>query len=135
MIECLPEDSWKTRAREIGQDKHPRLAEGALEQLLNYAWPGNVRELRNVIERALILSRGTPLTFPELLSSPLSGREQQLATGPILSLNEAQAGFIRRALQACNGKIRGPGGAAELLGLHPSTLRNKMIRLGIDERH
>jgi transcriptional regulator with GAF, ATPase, and Fis domain len=118
-----------TRARELNIGKHPQLGEGALDQLLNYAWPGNIRELRNVIERALILSRGAPLTFPELHRTLAEELKQDDSAD--MTLEAAQARHIRKTLAFTEGKIKGPGGAAELLGLHPSTLRNKMNRLGI----
>ncbi len=121
----------ETRARELNIGKHPQLGEGAIDQLLNYPWPGNVRELRNVIERALILSRGAPLTFPELHREPLTDEAEQQEDSAVSTLDEAQASHIRKTLALTKGKIKGPGGAAELLGLHPSTLRNKMLRLGI----
>ncbi len=119
----------ESRAREMNLAKHPRLAENALEQLLAYPWPGNVRELRNVIERALILYQDEPLQFLDLATHSLVGEpggEPRLGT-----LREAERTAIMRAIEAASGKIKGRGGAAELLGLNPSTLRNKMLRLGI----
>jgi transcriptional regulator with GAF, ATPase, and Fis domain len=98
-----------------------------LEKLQRYSWPGNVRELRNVVERAMILSTG-PVLRIELPSSP------QADGGESMSLDEAQRHHIERALVRAGGKIAGAGGAAELLGLKPSTLRSRMQRLGLDPR-
>ena len=130
-IPLLASYFMETRAREMNMAKHPRLEEGALDQLLSYRWPGNVRELRNVIERALILSRGAPLSFPDLQGNAGLASHAPTHDGRVEPLAEAQARHIRRAIEQAKGRVKGPGGAAELLGLHPSTLRNKMIRLGI----
>ena len=105
----------------------------AMDQLRAYNWPGNVRELQNVIERALIVSRGEPLSF-----SNLTGPRHKVPAGNGLmdpggfpTMDELIINHIRKSLVIANGKINGPGGAAELLGLNPSTLRGKMRKLGI----
>ena len=102
---------------------------------MEYHWPGNVRELQNVVERALILNPDGPLTF-EHLNLP---QQQKISDLPELTiepdnLDEVISRHIRRALSKVKGKIHGPGGAAELLGINPSTLRNRMDKLGIDYR-
>jgi DNA-binding NtrC family response regulator len=92
-----------------------------------------VRELENVIERELILSRGTVLEFQELGGSgsePAPLADHRPKEGP-LQLDEVVSSHIRRVLQVANGKVHGKGGAAELLGVNPSTLRNRMNQLGI----
>jgi DNA-binding NtrC family response regulator len=111
------------------------LAPGALERLKAYDWPGNVRELENLIERALIQGRGGILSF-EMLSVPQvpASREMAYGTGrnpTVLSLDEINDRHIRQALETAGGKINGPGGAAQILGLHPNTLRSRMNKLGI----
>jgi DNA-binding NtrC family response regulator len=98
-----------------------------------YHWPGNVRELDNVVERAVILSRGKPLEFSGLVtpsSKPLAVMNIQEDTQG-MDLNEVNAGHIRRALDMAGGKVNGPGGAAQRLGINPSTLRHRMRKLGI----
>jgi DNA-binding NtrC family response regulator len=100
-----------------------------------YDWPGNVRELENMIERALIQSRGGMLSF-ETLSAPQvpMGREVTRDVGrnrTVLSLDEINAQHIRQALETAGGRINGPGGAAQILGLNPNTLRSRMNKLGI----
>ncbi len=111
----------------------PALAPQAIDRLMAYDWPGNIRELENLLERALILSRGGPLTFDSLLgSAPVESRGQSsLITDFPTPLDEAMSYHIRRVLQRTGGRIHGPGGAAELLCINPSTLRSKMNKLGI----
>ena len=100
--------------------------------MMNYQWPGNVRELQNVIERALILNPQGPLTFENLGTHTLYPTKIPDAS-PVESYNldEAMARHIGGVLKITSGKIRGPEGAAELLGINPSTLRNRMKKLGI----
>ena len=98
-----------------------------MERLQRHSWPGNVRELRNVIERALILSPGPTLRV-DLPSS------SSLEDDVLLSMDEVQRRHIIKALEAAGGRIRGSGGAAELLGVKPTTLRSRMQRLGLDPR-
>jgi DNA-binding NtrC family response regulator len=92
-----------------------------------------VRELENVIERVLILSKGNPLTFDDLFGGKADDRPS-VPAGPQdqpLKLDEFISRHIRRVLEMTNGKVHGKGGAAELLGINPSTLRNRMNQLGI----
>jgi len=98
-----------------------------LERLQNHEWTGNVRELRNVVERAMIMCSG-PVLKIEVSGGVTSGN------GPVLSLDEAQRRQIMMALEMAGGKISGTGGAAELLGLKPTTLRSKMDRLDLDPK-
>ena len=100
--------------------------------MMNYQWPGNVRELQNVVERALILNPRGPLTFEHL-----SGPQQQAAApaetpaADTYNLDQVTARHIRRVLDIANGRINGTQGAAALLGVNPSTLRNRMKKLAI----
>ncbi|MBW1813534.1 MAG: sigma-54-dependent Fis family transcriptional regulator, partial [Deltaproteobacteria bacterium] len=93
----------------------------------------NVREFENVIERALILNPTGPLTFEHLHLGPSVMPKTQHGTidGPD-NLDEVLSCHIRRILTKTNGKISGKDGAAALMGLNPSTLRNRMKKLGID---
>ncbi len=94
-----------------------------------YEWPGNVRELQNVIERALILSRGSVLRIDEVLGAGETAGEE---TGPPSeSLEDVERTHIARVLDRCGWTIEGQGQAAERLGLNPSTLRNRLRKLGI----
>ena len=96
----------------------------AVEALKMHDWPGNVRELRNVIERAMIRSAGATLEV-ELPGSP------PLREAPATSLDEAQRRHIAKVMEAAGGRVSGPGGAAELLGLKRTTLNSLMKRLGL----
>jgi len=135
-IPALLQHFIEHKAAELKLGETPRLAPGALEQLMAYSWPGNVRELENLIERAMILHRAEPLRFDDL-GTP--GRAETAPAAPpsdddVLDLDAVTARHIRRVLGLTGGKIHGPGGAGELLGLNPNTLRSKMRRLGIPFR-
>ena len=111
----------------------PVLANEAMDQLLAYDWPGNVRELQNVIERALILCNGAPLKFPNLAihNSYQTIEEISHELKPFPTMEEMMITHIQHSLELSKGKIEGPGGAAKLLGMNPSTLRARMRKLGI----
>jgi formate hydrogenlyase transcriptional activator len=93
----------------------------------NYAWPGNVRELRNVIERNLILHSG-PIFRAELPNA------QQHTQTSLRRLDEVDTEYLRKVLQSTRWRVRGRGGAAEVLGLKPTTLEARMKKLGIRRR-
>lgn len=95
-----------------------------MERLQQYAWPGNIRELSNIIERAMILATDDTLRL-ELPSLP------QHALAPGMTLKESERALIARALEQSQGRIRGAGGAAEILGLKPTTLEARMAKLGL----
>ena len=121
------------KSKELRLPTTPPLAHGVIDRLMNYPWPGNVRELENLVERALILSKGDPLTFEDLFGGKPGDRTSTLAKlqeAP-LRLDELVSGHIRRILEMTKGKVHGKGGAAELLGINASTLRNRMNQLGI----
>jgi len=121
----------KTAELKIGDT--PQLAPGAINELLGYHWPGNVRELENLLERAMILHRGEPLRFDTLGTSlpRIAVGGQTEADDESLELNLVIERHIRRVLGITGGKIHGPGGAGELLGVNPHTLRHRMKKLGI----
>lgn len=98
-----------------------------MQTLLDYPWPGNVRELENIIERAMISSSQQYLVIPDLITGHLSVDYRNHN----LSLKENERRHIIWVLQKTKWKIRGPGGAAELLDIHPSTLAFRMKKLGI----
>jgi transcriptional regulator with GAF, ATPase, and Fis domain len=115
----------------------PPLSEANVSELCRYAWPGNIRELQNVIERAVILSQGKALHFD--LRDPAGAGVAGLSVGfpaPLTrkQLLELERRSIEEALRKSGGKIYGPGGAAELLGMRPTTLSSKMAALGIKRR-
>ena len=121
------------KARELKLPAIPSLATGAIDLLMEYHWPGNVRELQNVIERALILNPSGPLTF-EHLSLKHPGKTLELGehSEETDNIDEVLSRHISRVLSKTKGKVNGPDGAAALLGINPSTLRNRMRKLGID---
>jgi transcriptional regulator with GAF, ATPase, and Fis domain len=132
-IPALVRHFVERKSRELKLAAPPVLARGGIDQLLAYSWPGNVRELENVVERALILSRGEPLTFHHLLGGKF-GDQPPAAVEPQsqpLKLDEVVSLHVQRVLEMTKGKVHGKGGAAELLGINPSTLRNRMNQLGI----
>lgn len=100
---------------------------------MSYPWKGNVRELENVVERALIQYSGGVLNFGEIIYSQNVDTPVFLnRKGRVLNLDEVNAKHIMSVLELTKGKINGPGGAADLLGIHKSTLRSRMDKLGID---
>jgi formate hydrogenlyase transcriptional activator len=100
----------------------------SLERLMRYAWPGNVRELENVIERALILSRGSVLRVDEQV---LGSRASSIAASPPAGLEEVERRHILHTLTLTDWHIEGPSGAAARLGIPPSTLRSRMKQYGM----
>lgn len=118
------------------------LTHANVEALQRYSWPGNVRELENVIERQLIVSRGSRLCFdlPADAHSPPDAGQFEQATQPVSPARPLTAEEQRQrerdnlqcALRCSGGKISGAGGAAELLGIRPTTLSSRLKRAGID---
>ncbi len=110
----------------------PPLAPAAMDDLMDYHWPGNVRELENVVERSLVLCRDSDLTFDAIIPSHVKRKHAPgRRNNKIEHLDHVNIRHIRRALEMTNGRISGSEGAAKLLGINPSTLRNRMIKLGI----
>jgi formate hydrogenlyase transcriptional activator len=132
-IPALVHHFVKRKSRELKLPESPALARGALDRLVAYDWPGNVRELENLVERALILSQGAPLFFEDLSR----GQEKTRPSAPAgpevktLELDVVVSSHIRRVLEMAKGRVHGKGGAADLLGMNPSTLRYRMNQLGI----
>ena len=118
---------------ELKLKERPSLAPGVMQRLKAYDWPGNVRELQNIVERALIQHRHGPLIFENLVvpQQPYETIQAENRTNALPTLDEINAMHIRRALELAKGKINGPGGAAEILGIRPNTLRKRMQKLGI----
>jgi PAS domain S-box-containing protein len=100
------------------------ISKDSLAALRAYHWPGNVRELRNVIERAVIVAK-TPRLVVSLPA--ITGGTTRAST----RLADIEVEQITRVLESVGWRVRGPGGAAELLGLKPNTLDSRMAKLGI----
>jgi DNA-binding NtrC family response regulator len=125
--------------KEVGCPK-PRLTRPGIETLLAYDWPGNIRELRNVIERAVILARGGVLEFdvPAFGSSidptcvaprDIDQAEPEYFTE--IEMRRRQRDNLSAVMQKAGWKIKGSGGAAELLGVSPTTLFARIEKMGL----
>jgi transcriptional regulator with GAF, ATPase, and Fis domain len=123
--EDIPLLAWSF-VKEFGErmgKRIERISRRSMETLQAYSWPGNVRELRNVIERSIILTSGVDLQ----LAMP----ETPAGAPPTSSLADADRQHILSVLEMTDWRVSGKGGAAERLGLKPSTLESKMKKLGI----
>jgi transcriptional regulator with GAF, ATPase, and Fis domain len=142
-IPSLAQHFVEISARELKCAK-PRLTRAALEKLQNYDWPGNVRELKNVVERAVILARGGALDFdlpmtgqtaPPARPSPRADASAGSPSEPKFlteaELQRRERDNLLAVLEAANWKIKGPDGAAELLGVKPTTLLSRMDKWGL----
>jgi transcriptional regulator with GAF, ATPase, and Fis domain len=123
--------------REVSCAK-PRLTTAGVAMLRNYDWPGNIRELRNVIERAVILARGGAVEFdlPIVVTAPQSAppptadvQEPEFLTEPEMQRRERENLLV--VLEKTRWKIKGPDGAAELLGVKPTTLLSRIKKMGL----
>lgn len=129
--------SFLDRAKKGMHSSASILTRENIEELARYSWPGNVRELQNVMERAVILARGGPLRFG--LQNPGDNPSIDEAAPAVRvstrrQLLEVERRSITEALRKSGGKIYGAGGAAELLGMRPTTLTSKIAALGIKRR-
>jgi PAS domain S-box-containing protein len=104
------------------------ISKESLQELQRYPWPGNVRELRNVIERAVIVATDRQLD----VQPPRLG--QRAVPHAAMTLTALEIEHIRAVLESTNWRVRGAGGAAERLGLKPTTLESRMARLGISRK-
>ncbi len=118
----------------------PRVTQGTMAQLTAHDWPGNVRELQNAVERAVILSSDGPLRFeltPAVSDMPLPAPNAVAASPALLTrddLKRQERETIAAALKRTGGKIFGAGGAAELLGMKPTTLASRLKALGLKRK-
>jgi len=101
-----------------------RISRRSMDSLQVYSWPGNVRELRNVVERAMIVHAG-PILNVEI---PEAERSEVPAN---LSLEEVERRHLSAVLDMTGWRVRGKSGAAEILGLKPTTLESRLEKLGI----
>ncbi len=136
-IPLLAEHFLDRFARQLGRPR-PRMTLANVQELQQYDWPGNVRELQHTLERACIVATDGRLRFdfPESTSKQRSKPSESLTPQRILTDQELrvfEANNIRAALLECHGKVYGPNGAAELLGLKPTTLNSRIKSLGIKD--
>jgi transcriptional regulator with GAF, ATPase, and Fis domain len=109
-------------ARRMGKSVKA-VSQRSLDALQHHPWPGNIRELRNAVERALITCQG-PTLFIEPPTCPLTTE-----TG--MTLEQVERAHVLRVLEMTGWRVRGKNGAAAILGLPPTTLESRMVRLGI----
>ena len=109
------------------------LSDSVLKQMLSYSWPGNVRELENLMERSVLLANG-PIIDQLLLPHEEKKEPLNEPTHRIKTINENERDHILAALESCNWKIYGQGGAAELLDINVSTLNSRIKKLGIQKK-
>src|SRR5258706_9502892 len=103
--------------------------------MMDYHWPGNIRELENLIERSVLLAKGTII---EDISIPVSQKKEISSGIPdahMKTIHENERDYIISVLKKCNGRIWGAGGAAEILNVPPTTLKSKMKKLGISKEN
>ena len=138
-VALLAKHFVEASVKELGCPK-PRLTRAAIAKLQNYHWPGNIRELRNVIERAIILSRGgaldfdLPVTESAVVSSKHAAHAKSDAEPEFLTeaeLQRRERNNLQAVLEKSGWKIKGENGAAELLGVKATTLKARIKKLGL----
>jgi transcriptional regulator with GAF, ATPase, and Fis domain len=136
-IPALVNHFIERKSQEMNLRRRPVLSSGALFRLQGYHWPGNVRELENAVERELILCHGMQLNEPHIFGE-FGPFEPDVTEAPIVHQYDERVGLdevirthIMRALKIAGGRVQGANGAAALLGVNPSTLRNRMKRMNI----
>ena len=110
-----------------------KVASGVMDRLRSYRWPGNIRELENAVERSLILSEGKPLTFDDIKFKRTPPSEPSIEPLEFEEMNYDKMlfNFYQKALDLTEGRVEGKGGAADLLGVNPRTLRHRMRRISV----
>jgi transcriptional regulator with GAF, ATPase, and Fis domain len=138
-IPPLAQHFIKLSVKELGCAK-PRLTRAGVIQLQSYHWPGNVRELRNVIERAVILARGGALQFDlptgqlQAPTPPIKSRAENMTGEQFMTeaeIRQHELDNLMMVLEKADWRIKGPDGAAELLGLQPGTLTARIRKMGL----
>jgi transcriptional regulator with GAF, ATPase, and Fis domain len=132
-IPILVNHFLERKSRQMGTASPLPAHADAIAPLLDYDWPGNVRELENIVERAMILCRDRPLAFHSIVRGDecLALVQSEPQSEESLKLDYVISRHIQKVMRMTKGKMSGPGGAAEKLGVHPATLRNRMKKLGI----
>jgi formate hydrogenlyase transcriptional activator len=125
-------------AKKFGQKMRKNIAaitNEALQEMMHYEWPGNIRELEHVVEHSVISSKSSKLSLARPLLTDKTSPAKSLTEFRIKTLNDNEREHILSILKYSNGKIRGNGGAAQLLDIHPNTLESRMQKLGIKKEH
>jgi DNA-binding NtrC family response regulator len=102
-----------------------------LKNMMAYHWPGNIRELENLIERSVLLTKGTIIEDVSLPAAQKKDISMATPDFPMKTIHENERDYIITVLKKCNGRIWGAAGAAEVLNIPPTTLKSKMKKLGI----
>lgn len=119
-------------AKNVGR-RINRITSEAMDELMAYTWPGNVRELEHVIERSIIMATGNVLSEMHLPGGKNGSQDKNSGSLAVKTFEENERSHIIEILNKCNGKIFGPGGAAEILDLKVGTLNSKIKKLGISK--
>ena len=136
-IGLLAEAFLQEASQRLGRLFDP-ISEEVLESLRRHDWPGNIRELKNVIDRAAVVSTGSWLELPERWAAsirPFSSAadfSRRIKPAPHgATLAELERSHILQVMEQTGWRLEGPKGAARILGLNPSTLRSRLLKLGI----
>ncbi|MEO1049853.1 MAG: sigma 54-interacting transcriptional regulator [Bacteroidota bacterium] len=135
-IPLLANHFLKRSAKKLGK-RINSIHDLTLQEFLKYDWPGNVRELEHIIERASIINKGSVLqvALEKLTNNTLNGNGNGHNHFQVKTIQQAEKELIINTLKVSGGRIRGMGGAAELLDIKPSTLESRMKKLGIKRRY
>lgn len=107
------------------------IAPHVMQEFLDYTWPGNIRELEHLIARSILLSKSSVIEEMYMLPVLNAATGNNEVATQVKTIEEVERDHILQVLKKCKGKIWGPGGAAELLGIPPTTLQSKVKKLGI----
>lgn len=133
-IPLLADHFLAAAARKAGRTR-PALTLASVQRLQQYDWPGNIRELQHVLERAVITSPAGRLNLDLPAAPKPNPQPDPPATAAEIrtdaQIRQLEADNLRAALKASRGKVSGPGGAAELLGVKPTTLASRIKALGV----
>jgi len=132
--EDIPLITWtfiERRQAALGR-RIEEIPDDVMDSLVARDWPGNVRELENVLERAIILSPGKTLRLDGAVPAIPTSTTSVVETARDESFDAAAREHIRTVLERCNWRINGAGGAAEVLAVHPNTLRARLKKLGLE---
>lgn len=125
-IPLLVEHFTRIFSKKVGKTV-TSISSATIKKFHEYSWPGNIRELANVVERALVTTQGTVLHVVDQFEQP-KGSDELTKT-----LEQIERDHITRVLEHTTWRVEGPGGAARVLGLNPSTLRARMLKLNIQK--
>jgi formate hydrogenlyase transcriptional activator len=121
-------------ARNAGK-KITGMSQNVIREMMNYSWPGNVRELQHLVERSVLLANGSTIKEIHLPNKEHISQVSQTTDFIIKPLEQIEKEYILKVVKSCGGRISGPHGAANKLGLPSTTLISKMQRLGIKKDH